>query len=133
MPDPTVKGYVMTDEHKAAMSRARLEQNAVKMYLNLLQEDLRDLPKSIKRKGRSAAELAEALKNSVDPMERLTLRPLLRAALEAEKPDPRKEKILHDFITYAAAYSERMGLTYADWREEGVPAAVLKDAGIKRS
>jgi hypothetical protein len=37
------------------------------------------------------------------------------------------------FIEVAAAYSERQGISYASWRDVGVPAAVLRSAGIARS
>ena len=36
------------------------------------------------------------------------------------------------FVDAAAEYSERKGITYSAWRELGVPAAVLKRAGVKR-
>ena len=66
-------------------------------------------------------------------MERLRLRPLLREALEAESTtEVDWDSLQADFIKNVASYSERNGLTYADWREEGVPAAVLKEAGMRR-
>jgi hypothetical protein len=34
------------------------------------------------------------------------------------------------FKKHAPSYSERKGITYTAWREAGVPAAVLKSAGI---
>ena len=37
------------------------------------------------------------------------------------------------FVAYGAAYSERKDISYAAWREAGVPASVLKDAGVKRT
>jgi ABC-type phosphate transport system auxiliary subunit len=37
-----------------------------------------------------------------------------------------------DFIIAAKSYGERKGISYAAWREFGVPAAVLKAAGISR-
>jgi hypothetical protein len=37
------------------------------------------------------------------------------------------------FAEVAASYSDRQGISYASWREVGVPAAVLKRAGIARS
>ena len=37
------------------------------------------------------------------------------------------------FIGVAASYSARQGISYAAWRDVGVPAAVLKQAGISRS
>jgi hypothetical protein len=37
-----------------------------------------------------------------------------------------------DFVAVANAYGNRQGITYQVWRETGVPAAVLKKAGIGR-
>ncbi len=36
------------------------------------------------------------------------------------------------FVEAAAGYAERKGISYAAWRELGVPADVLKRAGISR-
>lgn len=38
-----------------------------------------------------------------------------------------------EFVTLAAAYSASKGIAYAVWRGAGVPASVLKRAGINRS
>lgn len=38
-----------------------------------------------------------------------------------------------DFVGAAADYGSRRGLTYAAWREAGVPPAVLRRAGITRA
>ena len=35
------------------------------------------------------------------------------------------------FVEAAAPYGERKGISYKAWREVGVPAAVLKRAGIR--
>lgn len=37
------------------------------------------------------------------------------------------------FIENAASYSERKGISYTAWREFGVPAKVLRQAGIKET
>ena len=37
------------------------------------------------------------------------------------------------FVAVARSFSERRGISYAAWREAGVSAAVLKQAGITRS
>ncbi|MDE0215366.1 MAG: hypothetical protein OXN79_02170 [bacterium] len=37
-----------------------------------------------------------------------------------------------DFISIAADYSQRKGISYAAWREVGVPASVLKASGVGR-
>lgn len=36
------------------------------------------------------------------------------------------------FVGAASGYAERKGISYAAWRELGVPADVLKRAGITR-
>jgi hypothetical protein len=38
-----------------------------------------------------------------------------------------------DFVAHAAAYSGKRGISYAAWREVGVPSPVLKAAGIRRA
>jgi hypothetical protein len=37
-----------------------------------------------------------------------------------------------EFVRAAKGYSERKGITYGAWREFGVPAEVLRKAGISR-
>ena len=37
-----------------------------------------------------------------------------------------------EFVSMAKAYGDRKGIEYSTWREFGVPAAVLKAAGISR-
>jgi len=121
----------MTDEHKAALALGRTEGRAVRNYMAALQST--QAPRRRGRKGKTAAELQTAIMEANDPMERLRLRPLLRAALEEESLETiDMEALQADFIKVLASYSERTGLTYADWREEGVPAAVLKEAGMSR-
>jgi len=38
-----------------------------------------------------------------------------------------------DFVAHAAAYSGKRGISYAAWREVGIPSPVLKAAGIRRA
>ena len=117
---------VLTDEHRAAMSLGSIQANAVRTYLTSIQS-----AEPVRRPTKSAAELQELLANSTDPMERLRLRPQLREALEMESKT--SSSLTAKFIEHAAAFGARFGITYADWREEGVPASVLKKAGIGRS
>ena len=37
------------------------------------------------------------------------------------------------FANVASAYSDRKGISYGAWRSAGVPAAVLKKAGVART
>ncbi len=56
--------------------------------------------------------------------ERIELRRLATQAAEAEG-------ITRDFIHVAQDYSERKGISYGAWRDYGVPATILKEAGIR--
>ena len=38
-----------------------------------------------------------------------------------------------EFVKAAKSYSQRKGVSYAAWREVGVPASVLRQAGISRA
>lgn len=119
-----------TPDHLAALAQGRAEGAIIRNYLTAIQS-----VETAKRKGRaprSADDIAAAISASTDPVERLKLRPLLREAVERERATtevdvPAMEK---KFLEVVVSYSTRNGLTYADWRAEGVPPAVLKAAGL---
>ena len=54
------------------------------------------------------------------------------AAKERERPVD-LAPLEADFVKYARAYGEANGISYGTWRDAGVPAAVLKKAGITRT
>jgi hypothetical protein len=56
----------------------------------------------------------------------------LQAELESITAGDDLDELAGEFIEVAANYSDRQGISYAAWREAGVPAAVLRDAGIGR-
>ena len=127
----------MTAEHKAALAKGREQGRVVRDYLAALNEE--------KKPGRKLD--ADTLNERITQMQ---------ADIDAE-PDPAKrvdliqkrldyeeklanigeavdlESLEKDFVKAAKEYSERKGITYSAWREAGVPAAVLKDAGIPRT
>ena len=55
----------------------------------------------------------------------------LQAELSAASPTE-SAAVVDSFIAVAASYGSRRGITRAAWRELGVPAAVLRQAGITR-
>jgi hypothetical protein len=59
------------------------------------------------------------------------LRAKLAAAGNATTTDIRK--LEQDFVKVARTFSERRGVGYGAWRDAGVPAPVLKKAGVKRT
>jgi DNA-binding XRE family transcriptional regulator len=80
------------------------------------------------------AQLQEALDADPDVMSRLR-RVQRRLELLAERATalPSMDELAAEFAIHAAPYAERHGITYRAWREMGVPAYVLKVAGIKPS
>jgi len=127
----------MTEEHKAALARGRAEARAIKAYLTALETP--------KRRGRPVdpakleakiEQLDERIRTETDPLRRIEL---IQARLDAEEALGSAqaagdlEELEKGFVEHAASYSERKGISYTAWRQAGVPASVLKAAGIKRT
>ena len=127
----------MSAEHKAALAAGRAEGRAVKDYLQALEDSRpkrgrRRTPDSIQKRLDTIEEAIE----TADPMTRLALiqeRNDLTVELANMSDETDISELESAFAKVAKAYSERKGIGYAAWREIGVPAAVLKDAGIARS
>jgi hypothetical protein len=126
----------ITDEHKAAMAEGRAQGRAIKNYLEALENHQprrgrRRTPDSINaRLAKIDNELAGA-----DPMKRLGLiqeRLDLLAELEHLEAPVDMSALEEAFVIAAGGYSERKGISWAAWREVGVPAKVLERAGISR-
>lgn len=45
--------------------------------------------------------------------------------------DDDMQRLEHAFVAHARVYSQAKGISYATWRESGVPARVLRNAGIR--
>ena len=56
----------------------------------------------------------------------------LNAELEGIGSNVDLKSIEDAFVKVAASYSERQGISWASWREVGVPASVLTRAGLSR-
>jgi DNA polymerase/3'-5' exonuclease PolX len=120
-----------TPEHLAALAQGRTEGKAVREYMHAIGNQQK---RSRGRAPKDAAAIQAQIDATEDPVERLKLRPLLRAAQERESTTSEQdmETLEEAFVKVAGSYSQRHGLTYSDWRTEGVPASVLKRAGIGR-
>lgn len=119
-----------TPDHLAALAQGRAEGAIIRNYLTAIQT-----VETTKRKGRparSAADIAAQINETTDPVERVKLRALYREAEARERAtvEVDLDGLEKKFIGILADYSNRNGLTYADWRAEGVAPAVLKSAGI---
>ena len=126
----------MSDEHKAALAEGRNQSRAVRNYLEAVEANKpkrgrKRTPESIEaRLGRIDEEIGDAspTKRLELVQERLDLQ--AEVAVMAETPD--LTELRNAFVASAKGYSERKGISYAAWREVGVDAATLKEAGISR-
>lgn len=137
MPAKKTAKKTMTDEHKAALAEGRELSRAVRAYLEALDQHR---PKRGRKRTRGSIEARLA---TVDA-EIETAEPIKKLSLVQERIDLAKELDALDetvdlsaveagFVNAAARYSELKGISYAAWREAGVPASVLKQAGIGRA
>jgi hypothetical protein len=62
----------------------------------------------------------------------LQLRQDLEASAQEEDDPAEGERLRRQFVKVARPYSKAKGITYGTWREIGVPADVLREAGITR-
>jgi hypothetical protein len=127
----------MSDEHKTALAEGRDQGRAVRRYLEALEANK---PRRGRRRSpESIGKRLEAIENDLptaDPLKRLHLiqeRIDLQAALEASEAGTDLADLEAQFVAVAAGYGERKDITYAAWRELGVPAPVLAQAGISRT
>jgi len=127
----------MTTAHKQALAEGRELGRAVRRYLDALDQN---------RPRRGRKRTTESIKRRLDaiakqltdasPLQRLQLvqeRMDLKAELEQLGAKVDLSALERDFARVARDYSERKGISYAAWRELGVPADVLKRAGIGRT
>ncbi|MFZ0012785.1 MAG: hypothetical protein WAL25_01600 [Acidimicrobiia bacterium] len=126
----------MSEEHKLALAEGRKQARAIKAYLKAI---------AAKKPGRPVTK--ESLEGRLDKVnaklegtqEPLEVVDLLQSRLDisqalADLEDAADlDRLEAGFVDHAAAYSERKGITYTAWREFGVPAKVLRSAGIKET
>lgn len=126
----------MSAEHKEALAKGRNEARAIKRYLESLQSRKRGRPVRPESQKKRIADLNRRIDNEADQLKKVQLiqqRMDAEAALSSATEPEDREFLERDFVRYAKDYSERKGISYAAWREGGVPPEVLKKAGIKRT
>lgn len=127
----------MTEDHKEALAVGRAEGRMVRAYLEALESSK---PKrGRKRTKDSIAGRLDKIDDeleSADPLKRLQLaQEQLDLSEELEQMDSGVDlaKLEKEFAKVAKGYAERKGISYAAFRQIGVPAAVLKKASISRA
>ena len=126
----------LSDAHKAALAKGRVEGRVVRDYLEALKAN---------RPGPGRKRTPESVERRLSAVERelVGASPMTELHLVQERLDLQAELAAfalkvdlgahqRAFVEVAKSYSERNGIGYAAWRAVGVPAAVLKAAGIAR-
>jgi hypothetical protein len=127
----------MSDEHKEALARGRSQARAVKNYLRAIETERKRGPKTSPDKLQARIDAAnQQIEQEPDAAKRLEL---IQQRLDDEETlatlgdEPDVESLEDAFVDAAKGYSERKGISYTAWRELGVPAAVLRRAGVPRT
>jgi hypothetical protein len=131
-----VEGMAMSEEHKAALAQGRREARAIKLYLQALAGHKSGRAVAPERLMNRIATLEARISAEADPMRALEMRQArldAEAALANAPAAVDMDALEKGFAAHAMAYGDRKGISYAAWREQGVPAAVLKAAGIPRA
>ncbi len=127
----------MSADHKEALAKGRVEGRTVRAYLEALESarpkrGRKRTKDSIQRRlDRIEGELATA-----DKLKELQLRQeRLDLSQELENMDSgiQLSDLEEEFVKVAQDYAERKGISYVAFRDSGVPASVLKRAGIART
>lgn len=126
----------MTEEHKQALAKGRRQARAVRNYLDALERDKRGGRLDEEEVRERIQKLDEQLADEDDRASRVELQQK-RIDLEQQLEDLEETQSLEDledeFAEVVRDYSARKSISYMAWREEGVPASVLKRGGLKRS
>ncbi len=126
----------MTEAHKQALAEGRRLAADVNAYLNALEahkprRGRKKSPEGIRKKlATIESELKDA--NGIQKVQLAQDRIDLENELEQLEQRSDLEESKQRFIKSAKKYSQSKGITYAAWREVGVPADVLRQAGINR-
>lgn len=125
----------MSEEHKAALARGRRESRAIKQYLENLKSRRPGRPITPETLKKRIEDLEAKISAESDPLKSVEYR---QSRIEAERALEKAEKapdlaeLEKGFVKNVKSYSKRKGISYAAWREAGVPAALLKQAGMTR-
>lgn len=126
----------MSEEHKAALAKGRREARAIKAYLKALADRKPGRPVTKESLTKRLETVNRKIDESDDPLARVELiqsRIDIEQALSNLEEAEDLDALEADFVEHAASYSERKGISYTAWREYGVPAKVLRTAGIKET
>ena len=128
----------MSSEHKDALAVGRAEGRSVRAYLEAL--DSHKPKRGRKRTTESISARLAKIDTEFDTADQLTKLALVQERLNLAEELAGMDtggadisELEAEFVAVAKGYAERKGISYAAFRHIGVPAAVLKAAGISRA
>jgi hypothetical protein len=130
----------MSADHKAALAKGRSQASAVRAYLEALEANRpkrgrKRTPESIERR-LAAIDAEYETAGALTALQLLQERKNLEAelvTLHSASGGPDLDRLRKDFVRNAKAYGQAKGISYGTWREIGVSADVLRQAGISRA
>jgi hypothetical protein len=126
----------MSQEHKDALAQGRLEARSIKAYLRALDSRRPGRPVTKESLDKRLERVNAKLGDENDPLKRIELLQSkldLQSALASVEDGANLDDLAANFVAYAKSYSERKGISYTAWRQFGVPADVLRKAGIQET
>jgi len=125
---------MVSEEAKSARALGQAQGRTVSRYLSAIDSanSRRSRQRSPERMKARVSELPDEIAQA-KPLKRVHLIQELmdlEAELAKEEETVDISGIESDFISIASEYSDRKGISYAAGREVGVPASVLKAAGV---
>lgn len=126
----------MSQEHKDALAQGRLEARSIKSYLRALDSRRPGRPVTKESLDKRLERVNAKLGDESDPLKRIDLLQSkldIETALASVEDGANVEELAATFVTHARSYSDRKGISYTAWRQFGVPADVLRKAGIQET
>jgi hypothetical protein len=126
----------MSDEHREALATGRNEGRLVKRYLDAL--EMNKPRRGRKRTPESIEKRLAVIEDQIADADGFKKVQLIQERInlwnESQMDDLAIDisTLEEEFVQIALSFSQRKGITYAAWREAGVPADVLRRAGISR-
>jgi hypothetical protein len=136
-PAKTSRKRTVSAAHKEAMANGRKASAAVGAYLDALESvrPRRGRQLSVEQIEQRLADARVAVESETGVRKLAAAQHVIdleRRLVETALPETDLAALEADFVEWAPVFAENKGISYAAFRATGVPAAVLKRAGIKR-
>ena len=125
----------LSASHRAALATGRNEARHVRAYLDALAANAprRGRQRTVETIRKQLADVQSQLRSAsgFGKLELVARRMELQGELAAKSARADVSGLRKNFVKHAASYARRKGITRQAFREAGVPASDIRDAGIK--